>query len=1181
MSEKYKGFKKLNVRIFIVFFSCFSAANAHNENKLFFTAKDGPVDVLEWQLAASGYGQSSLSVRIRAEPAGIKKQDRQKLPFTGSARVFGQTGQSFLVCAQSLDAEGFFQEAVAAVTPVGNAYLLRLAGTVGELTIDQGQPCPEYFGHQYPFVSALPIRSENAFSVVAKRADSSNHKAQDNNDKLIPPLNLPAKLSSRLSIAGDSQGTDDHNDFKRPPFMPVPDKMMAQLLLLPALNLSANWRDYLPFASLYHWFAGTGNQGVTLLIRFNNEPALRLDISQAEFRELIPMLPDVPQLLHWLAPKLNGREHLVQQLAGLLTQENEAVLPESAREAIERQLAIILEQPDIRFSLEFEYSQLQSALRAQKQPPGVVELGGGTDKAPPPSINQATNQPDNSKNPAKSQNNQHSQRQASQPPSAPGNDMIMPDLVIDLIPEENYILVARQTRYHINSQKVLLHLLDRISEVPLQPECQDCRQQVPLQEIVNHAQSHQLTCTECWKFHPEAVPLAVRQGQFECHTRSHCRDFRVPVLPPMPAADASLTILRLMLRFGTEETLLKLLPLITQQSMVAALGQADQEGGTFVHDLARYSPDSVTLAMVGTINGLGKAEHLEARDIHGDTPLNHLLLVRSEEFAMELRAYLDQQITRDDKTPIDVPSESGETDLIDILIGDRRLLVTVPSESYSGPDWFVLPTEILISIFRLLPPDDLNSCRVVNRRTYHFIQDHHLLCDALWQQCPPSPADLFSREAWENSISHSLRIKQNDGSERNEKNKKTVAHLEVCKDHYNFHKILFHTLTIIKPRAFWSFQLSGQMQGDNDLSHFAFSPNGRLLVTCWRYSAVCINVWQGNSPGREVFRKELDSRNTLSSYESSTWTASFSPDSRTLAAWSHQESAFFLAAVENDKWQEILQRRRSLFLSAVFSPNSKTLLICARDDTSCILTCQENNSWVELKPTPLIPRKGIISAAFTSDNQSLTVVMDSWIYHIPLSGNSERIVKFLSCGGWGTGASVSPDGLAGAIAINNQKNGHFQVRIFTCHEADIKVCCVKGDNFLDFSFSPDSQYLMLKSVDTAYIYTHRGKGIWEEIYKINLVDNLYRTSVIFGPDNRSLITISNSFFHSPCSVDTHICNSSGIWKKTCMMARLPDNFAPDNRVRFSPDGLALVTYSEDTLMICRIMFNIRKSWGDF
>ena len=1137
MSEKYKGFKKLNVRLFIVFFSCFSAANAHNENKLFFAAKDDPVDVLEWQLAASGYGQPFLSVRVRADPTSVKKQYRQKLTFTGSAMVFGQTGQSFLVCAQSLDAEGFFQEAVVTTTPVANAYLLRLAGTVGELTIDQGQPCPEYFGHQYPFVSALPIRSENAFSVVAKRAGSSNHKAQDNNDKLIPPLNLPAKLSSRLSIAGGSQGTDDHNDFKRPPFMSVPDKMMAQLLLLPALNLPANWRDYLPFASLYHWFAGTGNQGVTLLIRFNNEPAFRLDISQAEFRELIPMLPDVPQLLHWLAPKLNGREHLIQQLAGLLTQENEAVLPESAREAIERQLAIILEQPDTRFSLEFEYSQLQSALREQEQPPGIVELGGGTGKAPTPFINQGTNQPDNSNNPAKRQNNQHSQRQASQSPSAPGNEIIMPDLVINAAPPEDFILVAHQTRYHVDSWQVFLHLLKPISEVSLQLKCQDCHQQqplyfhlpphlipdikIPLQEIVNHAQSHQLICANCQEFQPGVVPFNTRQVRLDCHTRSHCQAFRAP-LPPMPAADVSLTTLRFMLRFGTEETLLRLEPLITRQSMVAALGQTDQEGRTFVHDLARYSPDSVTLAIVESLNWLGKAEHLEARDIYGETPLDYMLRNRSQDFILKLSAHLDKQIIRDDKTAIDLLREGGKAELIGSLTGDRRD-PTIPSVSHSVSAWSLLPDEILISIFSLLPPKELASCRVVNRRAYNLIQDHHhhLVRDALWRHNSPS-ADLFSWEAWENSISCSLSTKPDDGSGKSEKNKKAIAHLEVCKNHKNFHKTLFYTLAIIKPRALWSFQLSGQIKGGSHLTNFAFSPNGRFLVTCWEDSSVCINVWQGYSLlGPEVFREQL--------YHCKTIAVSFSPDSRTLAVC-NLTAAFILAAVENDKWQEVHQiQYRGFSHLPVFSPDGQALLVCTSIN-NFILTCQGNNSWVELASLPL--REKIFSACFTPDNQVLTIILVDSIAHIQLSGDFELKVQSLQYEGEIPEVSFSPDGKAVAIAINHYQNLYHLVRILTFQGANIKICHVRSDSFLRFSFSPDSQFLMIRSKTITYIYTHRGEGIWKEVYKVNLSENLdeLRASAIFSPDSRSLITITNFLFKRFRTVSIHICNISGIKK---------------------------------------------------
>ena len=619
------------------------------------TARESPVDYLEWQLPVDQY--SSVSVRVRAGSPntiqGTKKQEIKELPFTGKVTLSGQKGQLFILCTQELRTEGFAQLASGAVllTTSGSdmpasAFMLSLTETTGRLIIVDSQPCPAHFGRQYPFVSQQHIQSEKPFLVMGKRAD----RVQDHPDGgSLAPFGLAIKPQPLPSLSGGGYGTDDHNDFKRPPFMPAQDKLMADLILLPTLSLPANWRDYLPFAGLYHWLTTTGHEGVTIIIRFGHQSPITLRISQAESRELAGQLLNLRQLLHWLAPRLNGRESLIQQLLELSPAENDTILSEKTLNAIRRQLAIVLEQPDTDFSLEFEYSELLRTLTGQdtkQQPPGIHQLGGTQSKT---TQSQATGQgaggQRSSTRPAGRPGSENSQRQGNR---------LYPDLDPEGIEPINgaypdtpqyYTIKVHQTLYRINSQQVLSHLNDKVSEAPLRLECQDCWQTgIPLRDILPHAESHHLVCEQCQQFKPGAGPYDVRSRMLECHTQSQCQRYRGQEAAA-PLTDESLPVLRFMLRFGTEDTLLNLLRQLTLPMPAVDLQQADQYGRTLLHDLTQHTPASVIKTAVQYFRQKVTPEHLQAQDKYGWTPLHHLFQSQSETFILELIQQLDKRIT--------------------------------------------------------------------------------------------------------------------------------------------------------------------------------------------------------------------------------------------------------------------------------------------------------------------------------------------------------------------------------------------------------------------------------------------------------------------------------------------------------------------------------------------------------
>ena len=325
---------------------------------------------LEWQLPMDGQSYASLSVRVSKE-----KQVTQAQSFNGEVTISGKAGQSFIVCAQGLDSEGFYQQASSVIPLTSsernpsesnegiNIYTLTLNEKTGKLTIAHSGHCPQYLRYQYPIASQQHIRSEKPFFIVSKRAT----KTQNNqNSDMIPLASSPIIPKSLASFSGGGYDTDDQNDFKRPPFIPMPEKAMANLILLPTLNLPDNWRDYLPFAGLYHWLTDQpeAQDGLTLLVRFDGQPVITLRISQVEFPDMAENLLNARRLLLWLISKLNGREALIQQLLDWADTGNplsEEIAEETAS-VIRQWLLWTIEQPDTEFYLDITLQALSDDL---------------------------------------------------------------------------------------------------------------------------------------------------------------------------------------------------------------------------------------------------------------------------------------------------------------------------------------------------------------------------------------------------------------------------------------------------------------------------------------------------------------------------------------------------------------------------------------------------------------------------------------------------------------------------------------------------------------------------------------------------------------------------------------------------------------------------------------------------
>lgn len=605
-------------------------------------AEVGEVVGLEWQLPGQWQGAPKPFMHFRVKPTGSQHglfQSAENDLFTGDITITGRVEQSFIVCAQQVITDDFFQIPPNAESDYQHSLLLK--EITGELSIVNGRACPDGITHPY-FDRVSMVRSPEPFLAVRKERPREPHT---NDSPLAPPsdLSLPEPMSL-LTGAGAGSGFDDHNDFKRPPFIPPLDKTSFDLMLLPTLNLPAGWREYLPFASLCHWFSSTENEGVTIIIRFDNQSPVTVRIRREELAELAEHLLSARRLLHWLTPKLNGKEQLIEQLLELT--ENAELQPgflsEEVQDAIQEQLLIVLEQPDTEFNLEFEYLELLRTLREDQEggdkkqlPPGIFQLGNTQSKiaqntAPPSGNNEQTASGITSGR----RGTQRAERQDDR--FSPALDREKPESGLETLPDVlvDYTIKVHHTLYHINRLQVLTRLNTSVFQSDLRLFCNGCQQEdIPIAELLTHAENHRLTCDQCQRFSPEAGCYDDHCRMLDSHIESGCQIYRS--FDPMPPADEALSVLRFMFRFGTEETLLDLLQQFELPVTSESLQQTDQHQRTLLHDLTQLATEPVIRNFIHRYKEL-MAYAIERQDETGQTPLHYLFKNQPESLSLDI-----------------------------------------------------------------------------------------------------------------------------------------------------------------------------------------------------------------------------------------------------------------------------------------------------------------------------------------------------------------------------------------------------------------------------------------------------------------------------------------------------------------------------------------------------------------
>ena len=169
--------------------------------------------------------------------------------------------------------------------------------------------------------------------------------------------------SSSVKLSYGGLTDEDDQDNHRPPFMPGLAGSDFSLTLLPVLRLAADWQKYLPGTHWLHWLTGEPDydSGVTVIVRFGNHPPIVVQVMPEEYQHMAEYLANPQALLYWLVPRIQGRDALVNQLLALMDTMTMEV-NEPAKEAMENQLADILDQPGILVDVELERFSLQRTL---------------------------------------------------------------------------------------------------------------------------------------------------------------------------------------------------------------------------------------------------------------------------------------------------------------------------------------------------------------------------------------------------------------------------------------------------------------------------------------------------------------------------------------------------------------------------------------------------------------------------------------------------------------------------------------------------------------------------------------------------------------------------------------------------------------------------------------------------
>ena len=306
-------------------------------------------------------------------------------------------------------------------------------------------------------------------------------------------------------------------------------------------------------------------------------------------------------------------------------------------------------------------TRIPFSFQEKNQVQGIIQLGGNqSTEAQKPASSSAHGRQGSSNSHSGRGDTPNRQKQPGRLYPTHGEGSEDPD--IETLPDApfGYTIKIHQTEYRISKQQVLGNLNIPVSQAPFLLNCMDCQQgDIPLVNMALHAEreDHKLVCPLCQQFKPEPGTVNARQRMLQSHVQSDCRQYRGEVAVP-PFVDESLTVLRFIFRFGSEETRLDLLQQFDLPVTAEHLQQADRYRKTLLHDLAQYASKSVIFAFIKRFKASINQELLQLQDSYGSTPLHYLFQAQPEDLILEVIKEMRQLMTN---RLLSLQNQSGST----------------------------------------------------------------------------------------------------------------------------------------------------------------------------------------------------------------------------------------------------------------------------------------------------------------------------------------------------------------------------------------------------------------------------------------------------------------------------------------------------------------------------------------
>jgi WD40 repeat protein/tetratricopeptide (TPR) repeat protein len=314
-----------------------------------------------------------------------------------------------------------------------------------------------------------------------------------------------------------------------------------------------------------------------------------------------------------------------------------------------------------------------------------------------------------------------------------------------------------------------------------------------------------------------------------------------------------------------------------------------------------------------------------------------------------------------------------------------------------------------------------------------------------------------------------------------------------------------------------------QLEGHQGMVWSAsYSPDGKTIVTASLDKTA--RVWD--------LRGNLITE--LKGHQDRVWSASYSPDGRTIVTASSDRTARVWDLKGNLITE--LKGHQDRVSNASYSPDGKAI-VTASDDKTARVWDLKGNLITELKGH----QDWVLSASYSPDGRTiLTASKDKTARVWDLRGN--LLTELKGHKDWVNGASYSPDGKYIVTASSDN----------TARVWDLKgnlIIELKGHQnwVLSASYSPDGKYIVTASRDkTARVWDLKG----------NLLTELkghqdWLSSASYSPDGKSIVTASND-------------KTARVWDlKGNLLTELKGHKDWVNGASYSPDGKYIVTASSD------------------